>query len=96
MKKTPHDEVLRMARNDITFPLACVLTGAQPNCYFCYTWGWNPEEGSLDWYPEFDQPLGPPRGDAVQEGWTFQRGFQHATVFVDLETRTAKIDWGNP
>ena len=26
-------------------PLACFLVGAQPNCYFCYTWGWNPEEG---------------------------------------------------
>ncbi|TWT80409.1 hypothetical protein CA13_18250 [Planctomycetes bacterium CA13] len=93
MKQTPHDEVLRMAQKDITFPLACFLVGAEPNCYFCYTWGWNPEEGSLDWYPEFDKPLGPPKGDAVQRGWTFQREFEHATVFVDLENRTAKIDW---
>jgi len=93
MKKLPQDEILRMAKKDITFPLACFLAGAEPNCYFCYTWGWNPEEGSLDWYPEFDKPLGPPKGDAVQKGWTFQREFEHATVFVDLENRTAKIDW---
>ncbi|GAB6166379.1 hypothetical protein JCM19992_23790 [Thermostilla marina] len=93
MKTTPHDEVLRMARNDITFPLACFLIGAQPHCYFCYSWGWNPEEGSLDWYPEFDKPLGPPKGDAVQKDWTFEREFQHAHVFVDLENRTAEIDW---
>ena len=95
MKKTPHDEVLRTARKNITFPLACFLAGAEPNCYFCYSWGWNPEEGSLDWYPEFDKPLGPPKGDAIQKGWTFQREFEHATVFVDLENRTAKIDWSN-
>ncbi len=93
MKKNRHDEVLRAAKKDITFPLACFLTGAEPNCYFCYTWGWNPQEGSLDWYSELDKPLGPPKGDAVQKGWTFQREFEHASVFVDLENRTAKIDW---
>lgn len=37
MKKTPHDEILRMAQKDITSPLACFLAGAEPNCYFCYT-----------------------------------------------------------
>jgi len=57
------------------------------------TWGWNPEDGSLDWYPELDKPLGPPKGDAVQKGWTFQREFEHASVFVDLESRTGEIDW---
>ncbi len=93
MKKNRHDEVLRAAKKDITFPLACFLTGAEPNCYFCYSWGWNPEDGSLDWYPELDKPLGPPKGDAVQKDWTFQREFEHASVFVDLENRTAKIDW---
>lgn len=93
MRKTPHDEVLLAAQKEITFSLASFLVGAEPNCYFCYTWGWNPEDGTLDWYSEFDKPLGPPKGDAVQKGWTFQREFEHASVFVDLENRTAKIDW---
>jgi hypothetical protein len=93
MKNKPHDEVLRTAQKDITFPLACFLVGAEPNCYFCYSWGWTAKDGSLDWYPQFDKPLGPPKGDAVQKGWTFQREFKHASVFVDLENRTAKIDW---
>lgn len=95
-KKTSHEDVLSMSGKEIIFPLACFLIGAEPNCYFCYTWGWNPEEGSFDWYPEFDKPLGPPKGDAVQKGWTFQREFEHASVFVDLEKRTAKIDWREP
>jgi len=93
MKNMPHDEVPRAARKDITFPLACFLAGAERNCYFCYSWGWNPEDGALDWYPEFDKPLGPPKDDAVQKGWTFQREFEHATVYVNLATRRAKIDW---
>ena len=47
----------------------------------------------FDWYPEFDKPLGPPLGDAIRNGWTYQREFEHASVFVDLENKTAKIDW---
>ena len=93
MKNKPHDEVLLTAQKEIMFPLACFLVGAEPNCYFCYSWGWTAKDGSLDWYPQFDKPLGPPKGDAVQKGWTFQREFEHASVFVDLENRTAKIDW---
>jgi hypothetical protein len=96
MKKTPHDEVLRAAQKDITFPLACFLAGAEPNCYFCYSWGWNPENGSLDWYPEFDKPLGSPKGLANREGFIYRREFTHASVFVDLEKKTAKIDWRKP
>ena len=93
MSDKPHDEVLQLAQEDITFPLACFLVGAQQNCYFCYSWGWTAENGSLDWYPQFDKPLGPPKGDAVQEGWTYRREFEHASVFVDLENNKAKIDW---
>ena len=93
LMKKPHAEQYRVAKENITFPLACFLIGAEEYCYYCYTWGWLPEYGSLDWYPEHDRALGPPKADAVQEGWTFKREFEHASVFVDLERRTAKIDW---
>ncbi|HUS92911.1 MAG TPA: putative glycoside hydrolase [Phycisphaerae bacterium] len=93
MMKKPHDELARLAKERITFPLACFLVAAQPNCYFCYTWGYREKAGTFEWYPEFDKPLGPPRGDATRTGWTYQRDFAHASVFVDLETRTARIDW---
>ncbi len=93
MMKKPHEEIHRVARERITFPLACFLVGAGPNCYFCYTWGWLGEYGTFDWYPEFDKPLGPPKGEANRKGWTYKREFAHASVFVDLEKRTAKIDW---
>ncbi len=93
MMKKPHDELHRVAGERITFPLACFLVGAGPNCYFCYTWGWLGEYGTFDWYPEFDKPLGLPKGEAIRRGWTYRREFVHASVFVDLEKKTARIDW---
>lgn len=91
--KKPHDEQLRLAREQITFPLACFLVGAERHCYFCYTWGWLGEYGTFDRYPEFDKKLGAPKGDAVRDGWKFRRDFEHASVFVDVEKKTGKIDW---
>lgn len=95
MMRRPHEELARLARERITFPLACFLVAAEPHCYFCYTWGYQEEHGTFDWYPEFDRPLGPPQGDAERTGWTYRREFAHASVIVDLEARTARIDW-NP
>ena len=89
----PHAELVKMAQDYLTFPLASFLIAAGPHCYFQYTWGWDAEYGTFDWYPEFDKPLGPPKGDAKRDGFIFTREFEHASVFVDLETKTAKIDW---
>lgn len=55
--------------------------------------GWSGDCGTFDWYPESDKPLGPPKGDAKRDGWTCRREFKHASVFADLEKKTAKIDW---
>lgn len=93
MMKKPHDELLQLARERITFPLACFLVAAEPRCYFCYTWGYTENHGTFDWYPEFDKPLGPPKSVAVRNGWRYSREFSHAAVSVDLETQTAHIDW---
>lgn len=92
MKKS-HAEQYAVAVKNLDFNLACFLAGAGENCYFCYTWGWLPEFGTFDWYPEFDKPLGKPKGEAVREGWVFRREFEHASVFVDIEKRSGTIDW---
>ena len=93
VNKTPHDELVLLAKERITFSLACFLVAAEPNCYFCYTWGYREKHGTFDWYPEFDKPLGPPQGEAKKDGWTYQREFAHASVSLNLETRTTKIEW---
>ena len=93
MMKKPHEELVRLSRERITFPLACFLVAAEANCYFCYTWGYGVDHGTFDWYPEFDKPLGAPKGEARRDGWKYTREFEHASVFADLEKQTAKIDW---
>lgn len=93
MMARPHEELLDLARRRITFPLACFLVAAEEHCYFCYSWGYREFHGTFDWYPEFDRPLGPPKGPAVREGWTFRREFARASVFVNLQTKDARIQW---
>jgi hypothetical protein len=89
----PPEHSFRQAQQRITFPLACFLVAAQPGSHFRYSWGYTDRHGMLDAYPEFNRPLGPPLGEAKQTGWTYQRDFTHASVFVNLETRTGRIDW---
>jgi hypothetical protein len=93
MMQRPYDELRRLARERITFPLACFLVAAQPGSHFCYSWGYTDRHGMLESYPEFDRPLGPPKGDATWVGLTATREFAHASVRVDLTTRQARIDW---
>jgi hypothetical protein len=89
----PYDELLGVARKRITFPLACFLVSAQPGSYFCYSWGYTDRMGSLESYPEFERPLGPPEADAVWKGLTATREFAHASVWVDLDTKQARVNW---
>ena len=93
LMKKPHTALAKLAREHLTFPLACFLVAAEANCYLCYTWGYRDDDGTFDWYPEFDKPLGPPKGEAKRTGWIWQREFAHAAVSVNLETQTARIDW---
>jgi hypothetical protein len=93
LMKHPHGDLVKIAAKNITFPLASFLIAAGPNCYFQYTWGWGSDNGTFDWYPEFDKPLGAPKGDAKRDGLKYTREFEHVSVFVDLETKTGKIDW---
>ncbi len=80
-------------KEDITFPLACFLSGAGEYAYFVYSWGYRSAHGSLVDYPEYHKPLGKPLGDYTRKGWQLSRKFEHADVWVDLENQKAKIDW---
>jgi hypothetical protein len=81
------------ARSAIKFPLACFLVAAEPYSYFIYSWGYTDKEGTLIPYPEFDKPLGPPKGPGIRNGWIYTREFEHARVEVDLDLQQANIDW---
>ena len=81
-----------IASKNISFPLAAFLVGAQRYSYIIYNWGYRIDDGCLDWYPEFDKPLGKPLGDALINGWELSREFEHVSVWVNLETKEAKIN----
>ncbi len=75
--------------------LAIFLVCVEKHSYFCAHDGYDAKKSKV-WMthpPEFDRPLGAPRGPAVRTGYVYTREFAHASVRLDLETQTAKIDW---
>ncbi|MBK1832208.1 hypothetical protein JIN77_15830 [Verrucomicrobiaceae bacterium R5-34] len=85
-----------LSKEKAEFALACYLIGAQPYSYFMYSWGWKLGTGTLIDYPEFNNPPGPPKGAyqrSTPHGWEFTREFEHASVWVNTDTRKAKITW---
>lgn len=91
--KYTREERMEVARKNLEFAMAAFLISARENCYFGYSWGWEHEEGWMQWFSEFDRPLGQPKGEARRDAWKFFREFEHARVQLDLEHETAKIEW---
>ena len=91
-----HAELAMIAKERVTFPLACFLIGAQPYSYFMLSWGWGVNTGALVEFPEMKKPLGPPLGAYERQSedkWIFTREFKHADVWVDLEKEEGRITW---
>jgi hypothetical protein len=89
-------EMIRLSKEKLEFALACYLIGAQPYSYFMYSWGWLLSTGPLVDYPELQNPLGAPKAAykrTTTNGWEFTREFEHASVWLNTETRKARITW---
>ncbi len=95
MYMTPTDsyEAEALAKDQITFPLACFLMGAGKYSYFCYSWGYDLYEGGMVDYPQYDRKLGEPLGAYTKDGYKYERFFEYANVYADLEEWTATIEW---
>lgn len=93
MMEKPYEELEKLSREQITYSLACFLVAAGEYAYFYYSWGYRANHGAFSWYPEFDKPLGKPKGDAIKNGWAYTRDFEHASVWVNIEKRQARIRW---
>lgn len=76
--------------------LAMFLIFAEKYSYFNFTPGYGAEAQDLwkKWYPEYDRPLGAPKGDACQDGYVYTREFEHCSVWLDIENRTGALTWG--
>jgi hypothetical protein len=73
--------------------------GVQPYSYFMYGLGWGLYDGALIDFPETKNKLGMPEGkyrEMPGEGrMIFTRQFDHAVVWVNLNTFEAEIKWSD-
>jgi hypothetical protein len=83
------------ARAGLRYSLAIFLIAAEKYGYFRAHEGYSANEDDrwMRWFPEYDKPLGPPKGPAQKEGYRYSRTFAHATVRLDIQKRTARIEW---
>jgi hypothetical protein len=91
-----NERLEELSKEKLEYYHACYLIGAQPYSYFQYGWGWQLDHGSLLDYPELQEPLGTPKGPYSRtspDDWEFTREFEHASVWVNTETKEAKITW---
>nr|WRX36733.1 hypothetical protein [uncultured bacterium] len=93
-KKIAHESNIQPR---LDFCLALFLICAEEYSYFLPHDGYDVNRnGSSIWlktFPEFDKRLGPPKGPAVKDGYTYTREFESASVFLDIEKKAGKITW---
>jgi hypothetical protein len=91
-----NERLAELSKEKLEYYHACYLIGAQPYSFFQYGWGWQLSHGSLIDYPELQKRLGAPIGPYTRntsDAWEFTREFEHASVWVNTETREGKIAW---
>jgi hypothetical protein len=83
------------ARAALVYPLSVFLICAERYSYFRVHEGYSANENDrwMRWFPEYDKPLGPPKGPAVKDGLVYTRSFDHADVWLDIGKRKGKIAW---
>ncbi|WP_372772904.1 putative glycoside hydrolase [Mangrovibacterium sp.] len=94
--ETNTNGMVERSKEQLEYYHACFLIGAQPFSYFQWNWGWNLSDGNLVDYPALQKPLGAPKAAFKRvspDGWEFTREFEHASVWVNTETKKAKITW---
>ena len=78
-----------------TYLIAMFLVCAEKHSYFHLHDGYDALR-SKTWMkrlPEYDRPLGKPKGPAIRKGYSYTREFEHASVQLDIEKETAEILW---
>lgn len=82
---------------NMPYNLALYLMVAGPYSYFAFqdtvaatkaAYQWE-----ASWMPEFSRPLGEPLGQAIKEGYVYNRSFEHLDVRVDVESEATLFAW---
>ena len=97
--------------SEFNFTLAAFLIVAGERTMFSYAanaadgsasgpGAWEFVSYGLHWWPEYDRPLGAPKGSAVRNAAdrdVYTREFQHVSVWMNVRTRRGVIRWhGEP
>jgi len=83
----------------LNYLLSLFLVCAEKHSYFLAHDGYHAHKNNKVWMTrpvEFDRPLGPPKGPAVQDGFIYTREFAHAKVRVDIDNQVGEIEWLEP
>lgn len=83
------------ANRRFRYDLAIFLICAEKHSYFYARDGYDAKKSKV-WMkhpPELERPLGAPKGPSVRTGYVYTRDFADASVRLDLENQTSKIDW---
>jgi alpha-L-fucosidase len=89
------NSVKRDVKSRFYYQLAIFLICAEKYSYFDLKDSYDAKT-SKTWmtHPaDYDRPLGPPKGPAVRDGYTYTREFAHVSVQLDIEKETANIVW---
>jgi len=88
----------RDAKSRFIHQLAILLVCAEKYSYFDLNDGYDAKTSKMSMTrpARYDRPLGPPRGPAVRNGYTYTREFEYASVFLDIEKEQASITWKVP
>lgn len=82
---------------DGNFSLAMFLVAAGEHSYYSTGHGWSPRLDQALWLPEYEKPLGRPKGPAKKVAeHVWQREFQHLTVHLDMgDCNRTRLLWGS-
>lgn len=79
----------------LDYVLAIFLVCAEKYSYVYPHDGYNSKTSAvwLKSFPQYEKKLGVPKGSAVRTGYIYKRSFEHLDVTLDIENKTAKLDW---
>ena len=102
--KTPAAQAV-VAGERFNSELALFLLVAEDHMYWMYSWFWGfdsyvpgqpDSQAPVGGYPQAKCQLGAPKGPPARKAgtWTYTREYAHASVYVDLNNRTAsRVDF---
>ena len=88
-------EINENTNKHLDYLLAIFLICAEKYSYVYPHDGYNSNTSAtwLKTFSQYEKPLGKPLSFATREGYIYTRKFEHLDVWLDIENKTAKLNW---